>query len=272
MNDKVLKNKRLPFPLNLVESFGASITRKLQELGRVVLFLMEVFRWMFRRPFRLRLLFDQFYFIGNKSVFIIALSGSFTGMVMAYQTYFGFQLISVDSLVGPVTALGLAKELAPVLTGLIVAGRAGAAMAAQIGTMKVTEQVDALEVMGINSVQYLAVPRVIAATVAVPMLSALFLYIGNVGSYIVGTKFLLIDEAVYMAKLSSFMFMADIWQGLIKATFFGFLISIIGTYFGFQVKKGAQGVGIGTNLAVVWGMIMVLISDYFLTSFLIKVL
>ena len=272
MRTTELSNKKLPFYLRPVENLGGAIISNLQELGRVVLFLMEVFRWMIRPPYRLKLLFEQFYFIGNKSVFIIALSGSFTGMVMAYQTYFGFQLISVDSLVGPVTALGLAKELAPVLTGLIVAGRAGAAMAAQIGTMKVTEQVDALEVMGINSVQYLAVPRVVAATIAVPMLSALFLYIGNVGSYVVGTKFLLIDEAIYLSKLGSFMFMSDIWQGLIKATFFGFLISIIGTYFGFQVKKGAQGVGKGTNLAVVWGMIMVLISDYFLTSFLIRIL
>ena len=260
------------FVIRFIESIGASILKNLEELGSFMLFVMQVFRWAVRPPYRMKLLFDQLYFIGNKSIFIIALSGSFTGMVMAYQTYFGFQLISVDTLVGPVTALGLAKELAPVLTGLIVAGRAGAAMAAQIGTMKVTEQVDALEVMGINSVQYLAVPRVVASMIAVPMLSSLFLFIGNVGSYIVGVKFLLIDEAVYLSKLSMFMFMSDIWQGIIKAFFFGFLVSIIGTYFGFQVKKGAEGVGKGTNYAVVWGMIMVLISDYFLTSFLIRIL
>jgi phospholipid/cholesterol/gamma-HCH transport system permease protein len=260
------------FVVKFIEGIGAGIIKSLEELGSVVLFLLQAFRWAVRRPFRFKLLFEQLYFIGNKSIFIIALASSFTGMVMAYQTYFGFQLISVDSLVGPVTALGLAKELAPVLTGLIVAGRAGAAMAAQIGTMKVTEQVDALEVMGINSVQYLAVPRIIAATIAVPMLSALFLFIGNIGSYIVGVKFLLIDEAIYLSKLSTFMYMSDIWQGIIKAFFFGFLVAVIGTYFGFQVKKGAEGVGKGTNNAVVWGMIMVLISDYFLTSFLIKVL
>lgn len=270
MTQQVIERKN--FVVRFIEGIGAAILSNLEELGKVVIFMFQVFRWMFRGPVRLKLFFEQLYFVGNKSLFIIGLSGSFTGMVMAYQTYFGFQLISVDSLVGPVTALGLAKELAPVLTGLIVAGRAGAAMAAQIGTMKVTEQVDALEVMGINSIQYLAVPRVVAGTIAVPMLSCLFLFIGNVGSYVVGTKFLLIDEATYFSKLSMFMFLSDIWQGLIKAVFFGFLISVIGTYFGFQVSKGAEGVGRGTNLSVVWGMVMVLVSDYFLTSFLIKIL
>jgi len=126
--------------------------------------------------------------------------------------------------------------------------------------------------MGISSIQYLAVPRIIAGTIAVPMLAALFLFVGNVGSYIVGTKALMIDEAVYFSKLGEFMFLEDIWQGIIKAGFFGFVVSTIGTYFGFQVSKGAEGVGKGTNLAVVWGMISVLVLDYFLTSFLVKIL
>lgn len=264
--------KEIPFYLKPVEQLGAMIIENLTGLGKFISFVMTAFFWFVRPPFRLKLYFEQLYFVGNKSIFIILLSGSFTGMVMAYQTYFGFKLISVDSLVGPVTALTLAKELAPVLTGLIVAGRAGAAMTAQIGSMKVTEQVDALEVMGINSIQYLAVPRIIAGTIAMPMLSAIFLFIGNVGSYIVGTKFLSIDEAIYLNKLGEFMFLNDIWQGLIKATVFGFLIACIGTYFGFNVTKGAEGVGRSTNLSVVWGMVIVLISDYFLTSFLIHIL
>jgi phospholipid/cholesterol/gamma-HCH transport system permease protein len=203
---------------------------------------------------------------------IILLSGMFTGMVMATQTYFGFKLINVDSLVGVIVALSLSKELAPVLTGLIVAGRAGSAMAAQIGSMKVTEQIDALEVMGINSIQYLAVPRIIASTIALPMLSVVFLFIGNFGSWLVGTKNLMIDESMFFSKLSDFMYVADVFQGIIKAMVFGFVIAVIGTYFGFQVEKGAVGVGRGTNLAVVWGMISVLILDYFLTSFLVQIL
>tara|TARA_R110002072_G_scaffold1989_2_gene16329 strand:- start:52823 stop:53641 length:819 start_codon:yes stop_codon:yes gene_type:complete len=255
-----------------VSDLGKTVIESVDGLGRFSKFVLSFFFWVTKPPYRFKLFYEQFYFIGNKSIFIIFLSGSFTGMVMAYQTYFGFKLISVDSLVGPVTALTLAKELAPVLTGLIVAGRAGAAMAAQIGTMKVTEQVDALEVMGINSIQFLAVPRIVAATVTVPMLSALFLCIGNAGSYLVGTKALMIDEAIYFQKIGEFMFLEDIWQGIIKATVFGFIIGSIGTYFGFQVTKGAEGVGKGTNMAVVWGMISVLVLDYFLTSFLIQVL
>ena len=241
-------------------------------VGSITLFLYKFFYWFIKPPFRVKLIMDQLYFIGNKSVFIIVLSGVFTGMVLAYQTYFGFKLINVDSLVGPVVALSMARELAPVLTGLIVSGRAGGAMAAQIGTMKVTEQIDALEVMGINSFQYLAVPRIIAGTISLPLLSILFLLVGNIGGWFVGTQALMIDEAIFFSKLSEFMFMADMYQGLIKATFFGFFISVIGTYFGFSVSKGAEGVGRGTNLSVVWGMITVLITDYLLTSILVKIL
>ena len=258
--------------VNIIEKFGHGIICSIDGFGSFYKFMFSFFYWFFRNPYRIRNIFYEIYFVGNKSVFIIALSGAFTGMVMAYQTYFGFQLISVDSLVGPVVALTLAKELAPVLTGLIVAGRAGAAMAAQIGTMKVTEQVDALEVMGINPVHYLAVPKIIAATIAVPLLSIIFQFVGNVGSVIVGTKVFSIDETTYLSKISEFMFMEDIYQGLIKATFFGFTIAVIGTFFGFRVTNGAEGVGKGTNLAVVWGMITVLILDFFLTSFLIKIL
>lgn len=271
MNTTVVEPKK-SWLYRRIEKVGAQIIESIDGLGNIVNFTVRIFYWAIRPPWRLKLLIQQFYFIGNKSLLIVGLAGAFTGMVMAYQVYFGFQLISVDSLVGPVVALSLAKELAPVLTGLIVAGRAGSAMAAQIGTMKVTEQVDALEVMGINSVQYLAVPRVIATTFCMPMLSCLFLFIGNIGSYVVGTKALMIDESMYMSKLGDFMHMSDFYQGVIKAFFFGFIVSVIGTYFGFEVSKGAEGVGRGTNQAVVWGMISVLVLDYFLTSFLVKIL
>lgn len=254
------------------EDLGKSILEMVDGLGKISLFGGRVMFWMFQRPFRFHLLFEQLYFIGNKSMTIIFLAGLFTGMVFCTQTYFGFKLISVDSLVGSIVAISLAKELAPVLTGLIVAGRAGSAMAAQIGSMKVTEQIDALEVMGINSIQYLAAPRVVAATIAVPMLSIVFLFVGNLGGYVIGTTTLMIDEAMYFSKLSEFMVIEDIAQGVIKATVFGYVIALIGTYFGFQVEKGAVGVGRGTNLAVIWGMVSVLVLDYFLTTFLVKIL
>ena len=257
---------------NYVTDLGKFVIRSVSGLGKISQFFSRFIYWFLKPPFRHRLIFEQLYFIGNKSLFIVCLSGSFTGMVLAYQTYFGFKLISVDSLVGPVVAISMARELAPVLTGLIVAGRAGSAMAAQIGTMKVTEQIDALEVMGIDSFQYLAVPRIIAGTISLPVLSSIFLLIGNIGGWFVGTSALMIDDVLYFSKLGEFMFVEDIWQGIIKATVFGFIISLVGTYFGFNVTKGAEGVGKGTNRAVVWGMISVLTVDYFLTSFLVKVL
>lgn len=267
MNEKILKYSR-----SKIEGLGADIIEAIDGLGSISLFSARFFYWAFRKPYRFHLLIEQLFFIGNKSMTIICLSGLFTGMVLATQTYFGFKLINVDSLVGAIVAISLSKELAPVMTGLIVAGRAGSAMAAQIGSMKVTEQIDALEVMGISSVQYLAVPRIIAATFAVPMLSIVFLFIGNLGGYAIGTTTLSIDEAMYFSKLGEFMHVSDIAQGVIKATFFGFVIATIGTYFGFQVEKGAVGVGRGTNLAVIWGMISVLVLDYFLTTFLVKIL
>lgn len=257
---------------NQIQDLGHTLLEMVDGLGMITLFGGRSFYWMVRRPFRIHLLFEQLYSIGNKSMTIILLAGLFTGMVFCTQTYFGFKLINVDSLVGAIVAISLAKELAPVLTGLIVAGRAGSAMAAQIGSMKVTEQIDALEVMGINSIQYLAVPRIVAATIALPMLSIVFLFIGNLGAYLIGTTTLMIDEAMFFSKLSEFMAIEDVAQGVIKATVFGFVIAVIGTYFGFQVEKGAVGVGRGTNLAVVWGMISVLVLDYFLTTFLVKIL
>lgn len=255
-----------------VENMGKSVLDLIKGLGEFTNFTMGTIYWTFKPPYRFILLFDQIYFIGNKSIFIIFLTASFTGAVFAFQIYSGFKAINTDSYIGPIVAIALAKELAPVLSGLVVAGRCGAAMAAQIGSMKVTEQIDALEVMGINSYQYLAVPRIFGATIAMPMLSALFLAIGYWGSWLVGTKILGIDPVMYTQKISDIMNLSMVAEGLIKATVFGYLIGIIGTYQGFNVTGGAEGVGRGTNMAVVWGMITVLVVDFFLTSFLVKIL
>ncbi len=255
-----------------IESVGSGVLDMLNGLGNFTNFTLKTIFWTFKPPFRIKLLFDQMFFIGNKSIFIIFLTSSFTGAVFAFQTYLGFKVINADSFIGPIVAISLAKELAPVLSGLVVAGRCGAAMAAQIGTMKVTEQVDALEVMGINSYQYLAVPRILGSMLSLPMLSAIFLLIGNIGSWLIGVKVLGIDEVIYTQKLSEFMNLGMVAEGIIKATVFGYLIGVIGTFHGFAVTGGAEGVGKGTNMAVVWGMIIVLIVDFFLTSFLSKIL
>jgi phospholipid/cholesterol/gamma-HCH transport system permease protein len=255
-----------------IEALGSNVLNKLLGLGDFTNYTLRTIFWTFKPPYRWKLLFDQMYFIGNKSVFIIFLTSSFTGAVFAYQIYLGFQVINADSFIGPIVTIALAKELAPVLSGLVVAGRCGAAMAAQIGTMKVTEQIDALEVMGINSYQYLAVPRILGAMFSMPMLSGIFLLIGYGGAWLIGVRLLEIDEVIYTSKISEFMNLNMILEGLIKATVFGYLIGIIGTYQGFSVTGGAEGVGKGTNMAVVWGMITVLVVDFFLTSFLAQIL
>ncbi|MFN8369157.1 MAG: ABC transporter permease [Bacteriovoracaceae bacterium] len=257
---------------NRIELLGRVVIDFTKEFGQFTNHLTKIVYWFFRRPYRYDLLFEQLYFIGNKSLFITCLTSSFSGMVMCFQTYHGFKVISGDTFVGPIVAISLARELAPVFTGLIVAGRAGSAMTAQIGSMKVTEQIDALEVMGINSYQYLALPRIIAGTLSLPLLSIIFLLIGNIGAWVIATKVLLIEEVVYFSKFSEFVFYEDILQGIIKAFFFGFVISSIGTYQGFQVAGGALGVGKSTNKSVVWSMVVILILDFFLTSILTKVL
>jgi phospholipid/cholesterol/gamma-HCH transport system permease protein len=255
-----------------VVDLGDSVLRQLNGLGDFTNFTLKTIFWTFKPPFRLKLLFEQMYFMGNKSVFIIFLTSIFTGAVFAFQIYLGFKAINADSFIGPIVTIALAKELAPVLSGLVVAGRCGAAMAAQIGSMKVTEQIDALEVMGINSYQYLAVPRILGAMLSMPLLSGIFLLIGYWGSWLIGVKVIQIDEMMYTQKIGEFMNLGMVAEGIIKATVFGYLIGIIGTYQGFNVTGGAEGVGKGTNMAVVWGMITVLVVDFFLTSFLAKIL
>jgi phospholipid/cholesterol/gamma-HCH transport system permease protein len=255
-----------------IENLGQDILNLILGLGDFTNFTGRTIYWTFRTPYRWKLLFEQMYFIGNKSLFIIFLTSSFTGAVFAFQIYVGMKVINADSFIGPVVTIALAKELAPVLTGLVVAGRCGAAMAAQIGSMKVTEQIDALEVMGINSYQYLAVPRIIGAMLSLPLLSACFLLIGYGGAWLIGTQVINIDSVIFSSKISEFMNLGMVAEGLIKAFVFGYLIAIIGTYQGFNVRGGAEGVGKGTNMAVVWGMITVLVVDFFLTSFLTKIL
>lgn len=258
--------------ISFITYIGTPISQMILRLGRFSSYCGQVLYWTFQPPVRSKLFFQQVYFIGNQSIFIVGLTSTFSGMVMAYQTFLGFSTINGDSLVGPVVALGLAKELAPVFAGLIVTGRCGAAMAAQIGSMKVTEQIDALEVMGINGYQYLSVPRVLAALFALPLLCCVFFLVGNCGSYFIGVHVLNIDSNQYFSKLGDFMEVKDMFEGLIKAAFFGLTIGLIGTYQGFAVQGGADGVGRGTNLAVVWGMITILVMDFFLTSILVKLL
>lgn len=248
-----------------VEYLGALLLGFVEETGRISRFFGEVLRWLFRPPFRTKLFLEQFLFVANKSVFIVCLTALFSGMVFAIQIYFGFRVISADALVGPSVAIGFVRELGPVFTGIVVTGRAGAAMAAQLGTMRVSEQIDAMDVMGVNSIHYLVVPRVVASFFALPLLCAIAIFVGNVGSYFTGVYILNIDPIIFFSHLQEFVELRDVAQGLIKSAVFGLIFSTIGTYKGYKTQGGAEAVGRSTNEAVVITLVLILVSDYFLT-------
>lgn len=240
-------------------------------LGDFSLFVLETLQWAFRRPFRIRLLFREMERIGVESVLIISLVGAFSGMVFALQTGSAFRLFNAETLVGSTVGIAITRELAPVFTALMIVARAGSAMAAEIGTMQVTEQVDALRSMSINPLNYLVVPRVIAATIMVPLLTALFNGVGILGAYLVAVDLLQIPAGPYIARFNYYVDAEDLYQGLIKAVVFGFLISLIACYKGYGAKNGAEGVGKATTQAVVAGSVCVLILNYFLATWLLRI-
>ncbi|MBI3544549.1 MAG: ABC transporter permease [Deltaproteobacteria bacterium] len=248
-----------------VASVGAGCISFVEQTGLIARFFAQMLGWCVRPPFRFRLFLEQFLFVANASAFIVCLTGIFTGMVFAVQIYFGFRMIDPAPLVGPAVAIGFVRELGPVFTAIVVTGRAGAAMAAQLGTMRVTEQIDAMDVMAVNSIQYLVVPRILASFLAMPLLCALFVFIGNVGSYGTGVYLLNIDPVIFFSHLQEIVQVRDLIQGLIKAAAFGIIFSTIGTFKGYYTKGGAEAVGRSTNEAVVVTLVLILVGDYFLT-------
>lgn len=253
-----------------IESLGQSIIDTTESLGRATMMLTETLVWTFRPPFRLRLLFQAMEFVGVGSLFIVLLTGLFTGAVFALQGASAFRLFNAESLVGSTVALSLAKELSPVLTGLMVTGRAGSGIATELGTMRVTEQIDALETMAVNPVQYLVVPRFLAGVVMVPALSVLFTLVGMCGAYFVGVVLMNIDPGVFLGKTRWLVDPKDITDGLIKATVFGGVLTLVGCYKGFYASGGARGVGIATTQSVVVSSVAILVADYFLTAMMFE--
>jgi phospholipid/cholesterol/gamma-HCH transport system permease protein len=253
-----------------IESLGQSIIDTTESLGRGAMMLTETLVWTFRPPFRLRLLFQAMEFVGVGSLFIVLLTGLFTGAVFALQGASAFRLFNAESLVGSTVALSLAKELSPVLTGLMVTGRAGSGIATELGTMRVTEQIDALETMAVNPVQYLVVPRFLAGVVMVPALSVLFTLVGMCGAYFVGVVLMNIDPGVFLGKTRWLVDPKDITDGLIKATVFGGVLTLVGCYKGFYASGGARGVGIATTQSVVVSSVAILVADYFLTAMMFE--
>jgi len=249
-----------------LDRIGSAVLENVEEMGKILLLFISVLAWMFRPPLKLRNIFKQMEFVGVKSIFVVVLTGTFTGMVMALQGYHGFRMFSAESLVGGTVALGMTRELGPVLTSLMVTARAGSAMAAELGTMRVTEQIDALYVMAANPVKHLIVPRVIAGVLMVPMLTVVSDFVGILGGYFVGVHILGINSGIFIKNITRLVDLDDIYNGLVKAACFGLILSLIGCYKGFNTRGGAEGVGRATTEAVVLASITILISDYFLTA------
>ncbi len=242
------------------------IQKSIFSVGEVVVFAWRSLVLIFQPPYRFTEIMRHMEFVGNQSVGIITLTSIFTGLALSFQIYLGFKLVNATNLVGPIVAMGITRELGPVLTGLIVAARAGGAMAARLGTMRVNEQIDALDVMGVNTKQYLVAPRIVAAAICMPLLTALFDFMAMFGSWILCIKIVGLDQAIFFEKIRQTVEVYHINEGLFKAFIFGIIFSVICTYRGFNTTGGAKGVGEATNKGVVNSMVGIIILDYFLMN------
>lgn len=237
-------------------------------IGSFIVFLLVTIKTLFTTRLNVSQFFLQMKSIGVDSSIIIMLTGFSTGLALALQTYIGFHRVGVEEFIGTVVALGMARELGPVLTGLMVTGRAGSAMAAEIGTMQITEQIDALKTLCINPYQYLIVPRLLASIVILPFLAVFSMICGVIGGYLYAVYIAELNAESYISGIHQYVELSDITGGLIKSSFFGLILTWVGTYNGYVTRGGARGVGISTTRSVVLGSIMILITNYFLSSFL----
>lgn len=230
--------------------------------------LWKTIRWTFRRPLELNQWMRQMVRVGVDSIPVVFLTTMFTGMVMSLQTFTGFQRVGAENFVGSVVALAMLRELSPVLCGLMVTGRVGSSMAAEIGTMRVTEQIDALESLATNPIHYLFVPRVIAGMTMLPLLTILGDALGVFGGYLVAVKLMGANPVVYTANTYQFLELDDLTSGIIKSVFFGLILTLTGCVKGYTTTGGAEGVGRATTAAVVSSSLIILLTDFFLTKLL----
>ena len=254
--------------MGIINFIGFWVLRFLEESGRIMMLFIRTVVWTFRPPFDFLNLIKQMEEVGLKSIPVILITGTFTGMVLALQTYSGFKRFNAEAFVGTVVALSMFRELGPVLTGLMVSGRVGSSMAAELGTMQVTEQIDALYTLAINPIQYLIVPRLLASLFVVPILTVFSNLMGILGGYLVSVYLLSANPVVYIKRTYDYMDLEDIYIGLLKALVFGMIIATIGCYQGFYTRGGAEGVGRSTTRAVVMSSLLILVANYFVTALL----
>lgn len=252
--------------MNFLGTIGRTTLQFMEATGRLALFTLTALSHCLRPPFYLRLIGRQMVDIGYYSLPVVGLTAVFTGMVLALQSYSGFARFNAESAIATVVVLSITRELGPVLAGLMVAGRIGAAMAAELGTMRVTEQVDALTTLSTNPYKYLVVPRLIAGTTMLPLLVLVADIIGVFGGYLVSVYRLDFNPATYVRNTWQYLELMDVVSGLVKAAVFGFVIALMGCYHGYHSKGGAQGVGAATTNAVVSASILILVLNYLLTG------
>jgi phospholipid/cholesterol/gamma-HCH transport system permease protein len=252
--------------LNPVAALGRGVLGALQATGALVLFALQGISHLFRPPFYGRLFLRHLIEIGYFSLPVVALTAIFTGMVLALQTYTGFARFNAEGAVANVVVLSITRELGPVIAGLMVAGRIGASFAAEIGTMRVTDQIDALTTLSTNPMKYLVAPRLLAGAIALPFLVLIADVLGVMGGWLIGTAKLGFSSAGYLRATLDFMQTMDVVSGLVKAAVFGFLIALMGCWCGYNSKGGAQGVGAATTSAVVASSILILALDYIITE------
>jgi phospholipid/cholesterol/gamma-HCH transport system permease protein len=243
----------------------------LDRLGAILMLTSQTLAWMIRPPYRIAQLFLAMDFIGVKSTFIVGLTGTFSGMVLALQTVHSLRQFSAEGVVGSIVAVSLCREISPVFAALMVTARAGSAMAAELGNMRVTEQIDALTTMGVSPVQYLLSPRLLASVLMLPLLFVLYTCVGMIGAYVVSVNWMSVDPGIFTSNIEKYIVPSDFYMGLIKSIVFGFLLCSISCAQGFFASGGAKGVGEATTRAVVISSVSVLVANYLLTSWLTEV-
>jgi phospholipid/cholesterol/gamma-HCH transport system permease protein len=259
---------RQPLAARVLGGLGALSLDVLASLGRFGAFLFQAAAFLLVPPFKVSRLVERVHFIGYKSLTIVILTGAFTGMVLALQLFLTLTRFGSEAFVGPALALALIRELGPVLCALIVTGRAGSALTAEIGIMRISEQIDALTVMALNPFRYLVVPPIVAGIVTFPLMTSLFDTVGIYGGYLVAVKLLGMSAGTYFGEMQTFVDWSDIATGLWKALSFGIIVTWVCTYKGFYCGHGAEGVARATTEAVVLSSVLILVWDYFLGSVL----
>lgn len=257
--------------LHIVNLIGKRTIKFARNIGSFTLFSLNAISCVIRPPIYFSLILKQLLFIGFYSLPVVAMTTFFSGAVLALQSYTGFSRFSAESSIATVVVLSLTRELGPVLAGLMVAGRVGASIAAEIATMRVTEQVDALYTLSTDPIKYLVLPRVLAAVITLPCLVLIGDIVGVMGGYLVGIYKLNFNSVTYLTSTFQYLEAIDVISGLVKAGVFGFIISIISCYSGYFSSKGARGVGMATTSAVVNSSILILISNYLITELFFKV-